>query len=174
MTNQSSVYEELLSDEILSEGAVASDVGSLWRRLARTSGVRNAARDLSSDPVRIERLCSLVQDWRSESYDRAYLHPKDMAICAALVCLESSPLPVAKGLFARLRRAREPSLIWVRRMAEHCAERATESAFWGGPWMVASQELEQFHICTDRQDPDDNETHWGSNSIDSSKHLLVA
>ena len=119
----------LLSDEVFSEGTLASDVRSLWRRLARTQEVIGLARQLASDRNQIESLCSSVQVWLDEPYDRSYRHPKDIAICAALIALETSPLSAVRHLFTRLRGAKVPSLVWIKRMAEHCETRIADSAY---------------------------------------------
>ena len=113
-------FSSLESDEVLMEGMVASDVASLWRRLARTAAVQHVARSLASDEVRIRRLCDFIKSLLDEVHDQCHRHPNDVAICAGLVVLEQSPLDSVRSLIAYLRRANEPSLVWVRRMAEYC------------------------------------------------------
>ena len=118
-------FDALRSDDVFVEGMLASDVASLWRHLARTVAVREVARSLASEPTRIRALCQFAEDLLSENYDRGYRHPNDIVVCACLVILEQSPLGKVRHLFARLRRAREPSLVWVQRMAEYCYDRST-------------------------------------------------
>jgi hypothetical protein len=119
-------FEPLMSDEVFLAGASASDVRSLWRSLARTQEVREVARGLASDPTEIRRLCRFVERVLHEDYDRQFRHPDDIAIAAGLVVLEQSPLSDVRNLFARLRSSKEPSLAWVRMMAEYCDERFAE------------------------------------------------
>lgn len=116
-------YEALISDGVFLEGSLASDVRALWRRLARCQAVRDVSRKLASDPVRIRALCEFVEDVLEQPYDRGYRHPHDLGICAALLVLEQSPLGSVRHLFARLQRTKLPSLVWVQRMAEYCADR---------------------------------------------------
>lgn len=113
----------LNSDEVLLQAAVASDVASLWRRLARTSAVRTLAAKLASDPDELAQLCAWAKHILQKPYDRSFRHPDDAAICAALLILEQSPLCAVRAMFAQLRRAREGSLVWVQRMAEYCDNR---------------------------------------------------
>ena len=116
------IFEALRSDAVLAEGALASDVGSLWRRLSRTPAVQDVAQALFSDPGRIRSLCDYVDDLLAEPHNETYRHPNDIAVCAALVILDSSPLAQARSLFHRLGRLTLPSLVWVRRMADYCQE----------------------------------------------------
>lgn len=102
------------------EGMLASDVASLWRRLARTAAVQHVAWSLASDKARIRRLCEFIQGLLDEPHDQGYRHPNDVAVCAGLVILEQSPLDCVRSLIAHLRRTNEPSLVWGRRMAEYC------------------------------------------------------
>jgi hypothetical protein len=120
-------FESLRSEEVFVRGMLASDVRSLWRQLARTKEVQEVARGLGSDPDTIRQLCYFVEALLDQEYDRTYRHPEDIAICAALVVLEQSPLSVVRNLFARLCRMSAPSLAWVQRMAEHCSERYVPS-----------------------------------------------
>jgi len=121
------LFDPLLSDAVFLEGMNASDVRGMWRALARAPDVRRVSRALGSDPGRIRDLCEFVEELLRTQYDRAYRHPQDVAICAALVVLEQSPLSPVRNLFARLRRPKERSLAWVQRMAEHCEERFVPS-----------------------------------------------
>ena len=123
MDKQNSIFQSLQSDELFVQGMHASDVRSLWRTFARTKEARDVARFLASDPDRIRELCQFVQDLLGKEHDPAYRHPDDIAICAALVILEQSPLSPVRNLFARLSRLTAPSLAWVRRMADHCLQR---------------------------------------------------
>jgi len=132
MTEGNDVFLLLLSDEVYVEGVVASDVASLWRRLARCESVQKVARHLSSDPKRIHALCVFLEKLLGESFDQTYAHPREMAICAGLVVLGASPLSTVRHLFARLLRCHLPSLVWVRRMAEYCDERRVSSVLMGG------------------------------------------
>ena len=133
-------YEALISDEVFLEGAIASDVGGLRRRLARCQAVRDVSRKLASDPVRIRALCEFVQELLEQPYDKGYRHPHDMGICAALVLLEQSPLGYVRRLFAQLGTTRLPSLVWVQRMAEYCAGRfvTTDRVEWSVPQHLAA------------------------------------
>ena len=123
MNSDSKPFEQLLSDEVFLAGVHASDVRALWRALARTPEARKVADALNSEPETIAALVGYVEKLIAASRDPAYRHPDDMAICCALVVLEQSPLPVVRHLFARLRDAHDPSMVWVRRMARHCDER---------------------------------------------------
>ncbi len=127
MTAQVLGFDALKSDEVLLQGMLASDVRSLWRRLARTAEVGDVARGLASQPERISALARYLEDLLDEPHDRAYRHPNDIAICAGLIILEQSPLADPRHLFSRLRRCERPSLVWVRRMAEHCQDRYIDS-----------------------------------------------
>ena len=120
-------FSVLCSDSLLLEASLASDVRSLWRRLARSAEVRRVSRELASDPDRIRELCAWAENLLGQPYDIRFRHPEDTAICATLVILEQSPLSAIRNLFARMRRVTESSLIWVRRMAEHCDERFADS-----------------------------------------------
>ena len=82
----------LSSDDVFAEGMLPSDVESLWRRLAILPAVQKVARGLASDPDEIRALCDFVDNLLREPYDSRYRHPNDIAICAALVILEQSPL----------------------------------------------------------------------------------
>ena len=116
-------FERLTGDEVFLAGVAASDVPAMWRSLARSRAAREVAQQLASDPSRIRGLCRFVEYLLSQPHDDAFRHPNDIAACAALVILEQSPLPEVRGLFARLRAKREPSLFWVREMADHCEQR---------------------------------------------------
>jgi hypothetical protein len=116
-------YQVLLSDEVFATGVAASDMPSLWRALARSASARKVARGLASEPARIRGLCRFLEHLLEEPYERGFRHPHDIAVCAALVILEQSPLSEARNLFARLKSRQEPSLVWVRRMAAYCDER---------------------------------------------------
>jgi len=116
-------YEKLTSDEVFLAGVAASDVRTMWRSLARSRAVREVGQQLASDPSRIRALCRFVEYLLSQPHDDAFRHPSDIAACAGLVILEQSPLPEVRRLFARLRAGREPSLFWVREMADYCEQR---------------------------------------------------
>jgi len=120
-------FSVLNSDAVLLQAAAASDVKSLWRRLARTPEVASVALMLASDPESIRRLCRWIQTLLRTPYDSRYRHPAESAICAGLVLLEQSPLPEARALFAQLCRERLNSLVWIRRMAEYCSDRFIDS-----------------------------------------------
>lgn len=120
-------FSVLDSDGVLFQAAAASDVGSLWRRLARTPEVRSVALRLASDPESIRHLCGWIQKLLRMPYDNRYRHPAESAICAGLVLLEQSPLPEVRALFAQRRRERVNSLVWIRRMAEYCSDRFVDS-----------------------------------------------
>lgn len=120
-------FSVLDSDGVLLQAAAASDVGSLWRRLARTPEIRRVAFRLASDPEGIREMCRWIQNLLRKPYDHRYRHPFEAAICAGLVLLEQSPLPEVRVLFAQLRRERLNSLVWVRRMAEYCSDRFVDS-----------------------------------------------
>ena len=132
MKTHNSDFVALSSDDVFAEGMLASDVGSMWRRLARFPAVEKVARGLASDPEEIRALCDFADKLLSEPYDSQYRHPNDIAICASLVILEQSPLAQVRHLLARLRRVEEPSLIWIRRMAEYCNDRWTNTTYTGG------------------------------------------
>lgn len=121
-------YQLLLSEEVFLAGVTASDVRSLWRGLARTHQVQDVARRLASDPTRIRELCRFADRLLQSEYDRRYRHPQDIAIMAALVILEQSPLSEPRNLFARLRALGQPSLCWIQKMAQYCDERFTDAA----------------------------------------------
>ena len=127
MTADHQGFEQLLSDEVFLEGALASDVSSLWRRLSRQDDVRNVARTLASDRERIQALCGFANELIDMPYDKGFRHPHDVAICAALVVLQTSPLSDVRALFAKLRKDARPSLVWVRRMASFCDDTFVES-----------------------------------------------
>lgn len=120
-------FNILNSDAVLLQAAAASDVASLWRRLARTPEVRRVALRLASDPESIRQLCRWIQTLLQEQYDHRYRHPAEAAICAGLVLLEQSPLPEVRALFAQLCRERLNSLVWIQRMAEYCSDRFVDS-----------------------------------------------
>lgn len=120
-------FSVLDSDAVLVQAAAASDVGSLWRRLARTPEVASVARGLASDPENIRRLCAWIEARLRTAHDIRYRHPADSAVCAGLVLLEQSPVPEARALFARLSRERANSLVWIQRMAEYCDDRFVDS-----------------------------------------------
>jgi hypothetical protein len=120
-------FEQLKSDEVFLVGMLASDVASLWRRLVRTPEVQNVARGLASDPENIAALCRFVRTLLAQPHASAFRHPNDVAISAALVILQASPLSVVRCLFAELKRLARPSLFWVRRIAEYCDERFAEN-----------------------------------------------
>ena len=129
MKPDKSSFDLLGSDDVLAEGMLASDVGSLWRRLGRLPPVQEVARALGSDPEEIRALCDFADELLNEPYDSRYRHPNDIAICASLVILGQSPLARVRNLLARLRRVDEPSLIWIRRMAEYCDDHWTNTTF---------------------------------------------
>lgn len=126
-------FEALVSDEVLVEGMLASDVRALWRRLARCESVRRVAREIASDVDRLKALCRFIDRLLEQDYDRRYRHPHDIAVCAALVLLEQSPLSDVRRLLSKLRRIELPSLRRVRRMAEYCDERYADAQViaWG-------------------------------------------
>jgi hypothetical protein len=113
-------FDILLSDDLYAEGLLASDVASLWRRLARTEQVGTVARLLASDRDRIRDLAAYTDKLAKEPCDSKFRHPHDVAICAALVVLHPSPLSPVRHLFDRLRRLKRAPLVWVQRMAEYC------------------------------------------------------
>ena len=113
-------FHLLLSDDVFVEAMPASNVRSLRRRLARSRAVRKVSRDLSCDRERMQGLCEFVEDLLQEDYDKRYRHPHDVAVCAALVVLEQSPLSRVRNMFWRLRGVKDLSLAWVQRMAEYC------------------------------------------------------
>ncbi len=113
-------FHLLLSDDVFVEAMPASDVRSLRRRLARSRAVRKVARGLGRDRERIQGLCEFVEHLLREDYDKRYRHPHDVAVCAALVVLEQSPLSRVRNLFWRLRGVKDLSQAWVQRMAEYC------------------------------------------------------
>ncbi|KKL65047.1 hypothetical protein LCGC14_2158880 [marine sediment metagenome] len=116
-------FQRLLSQEVFLEGMAANDVRSLWRRLRGNAVVEDIDRRLCSDPQSIRELCEFVSELLNEEYDTHYRHPDDMAICAALVVLERSPISHARNLFSRLQTLKERSLVWVQRIAEYCDAR---------------------------------------------------
>jgi hypothetical protein len=124
-------FDQLLSEEVTLEASLASDVRSLWGRLARTPAVCKVRLCLASAPDRIRKFCAWVERLVSTKYDPSYRHPEEAAICAALVILEQSPLAEARNLMARLKKAREPSLVWIQRMAEHCDAQFVEQTTVG-------------------------------------------
>ncbi len=126
-------FDVLLSDDVYAEGLLASDVASLWRRLARTEQVGRVARLLASDPDRIRELVVYVDKLAKEPHDSKFRHPNDIAMCAALVVLRTSPLSQAQNLVTRLSQELRPSLILVRRMAEYCHEQFVPSEFGSFP-----------------------------------------
>ncbi len=128
-------FDTLLSDDVLVDGMLASDVRSLWRRLARSPVVQDVARGIASSPDHLRALCHFVESLLGQDYDRRYRHPSDIAICAALVLLEDSPLSEVRQLFARLRRIPVPSLAWVKQMAEYCDEKRSDATIlaWTTP-----------------------------------------
>jgi len=122
-------FDILLSDDLYAEGLLASDVASLWRRLARTEQVGKVAGLLASDRDRIRDLAAYADKLAQVSCDSKFRHPHDIAICAALVVLRPSPLSPVRHLFDRLRRLNRASLVWVQRMAEYC-----DDGFAGSGW----------------------------------------
>ena len=128
MIRLESEFEILHSDQVALEGLLASDVRSMWRRLARADAVRAVRRKISSDWDRICALASFVDSLLLERHEPHYRHPHDIAICAALIVLENSPLPVVRNLFSRLQKEERPSLVWVKRMADYCDMRFIPSA----------------------------------------------
>lgn len=136
----------LSSDDVFAEGMLASDVGSLWRRLTSFPAVQTVARGLASDPEKIRDLCNFADKLLSEPYDSQCRHPNDIAICASLVILEQylafdrmCPLTEVQNLLARIRRVDEPSLIWIREMAEYCNNRRIDTRV---PWLEEAIRLE--------------------------------
>lgn len=130
-------FNLLMSDDLYVEGLLASDVASLCRRLARTEQVEEVYRYLASDPDRIRGLAAFSDRLARESHDAKFRHPNDIAICAALLILQSSPLSDVQSLLARLAREQRPSLTWVRRTAEYCREQFVPSEHWSvsvGAW----------------------------------------
>lgn len=125
MTIDGDNLDALRSDEVLSEGMLASDARSLGRRLACTGSVQSVARYLASEPDRIRALCAYLDDLLAGPCEPGYRHPDDMAICAGLLILADSSLSEVRSLFSRLHATHKPSLTWVTRMARYCAERGT-------------------------------------------------
>lgn len=118
----------LLSDDLYVVGALASDTRSLWRSLASSEQVRRVAAELASDPNRIRALVSFIRAQVLENHELTYRHPNDIAVCAALVILQDSPLSEVRRLFYELRRIASPSLAWVARMAAYCDDRFCRTA----------------------------------------------
>lgn len=131
MIANTEVFERLRSDEVFTQGMLASDVRSLWRRLLRTETVQGLQRSLASDGDTIRDLCNHISALAEQSHNESYRHPEDIAICAGLILISQSPLSPARGLIAKLKRRTEPSLCWVRRMAEFCDENASENVLTG-------------------------------------------
>jgi hypothetical protein len=107
----------------------ASDVRSLWRFLARAPQVRAVARDVASAPPRIEGLVALVVELLARPCEEGMRHADDLAVCAALVVLDRSPLTAVRELFDRLAACEEPGLVWVRRLAEYCRAKFVSSDY---------------------------------------------
>ena len=129
MTTYPSDRQRLLCDDLFLAGMRASDVRSLWRFLARAPQVRAVARDIASAPPRLEGLVALVEELLARPCAEGVRHADDMAICAALVLLDRSPLPAARDLFDRLADCAQPGLVWVRRLAEYCRAKFVSSDF---------------------------------------------
>ena len=161
-------FESLRSDEVFIRGMLASDTRSLWRQLARTKEVQDVARGLASDPDRIRQLCHFVDGLLNQPYDRSYRHPDDIAICAALVILEQSPLSVARNLFARLRDMTAPSLAWVQRMAEYCDQRFVPCGRTVLPSLVRGGPLPRPRTANEGPD-----IHWATPDLDRRRHSLA-
>ncbi len=126
MTDHQAEFELLRSEDMFVEIGVASDVMSMRRRLERTPLVCRIVRAVRENETLVHDLMSFVNRLLSESYDRKYRHPDDIAICAALVILTVVPLSKVYELLVRLSRVGDPSLCWVRRMAEHCLALLTQ------------------------------------------------
>lgn len=139
-TRGRTMFEPLLSERVLAEGMLASNVRSLWRRLARCADVRDVGRQLASDPARIRALCGFVRGLLTADYDVRYRHPHDIAIAAALVLLEQSPLAEARALMHALKREPRPSLHWVRVMAEYCDSRFVDERHYGQQWPASAED----------------------------------
>lgn len=122
------ILDLLCSDDLYMEGVIASDVKSLWRQLSRSRIVRTVAANLSSDHERIRDVVSFVRELIEEEHDRAFRHPNDIAICAALVIIQDSPLSEVRSLFYSLRRNDLPSLVWIKRIASYCDDRFCKTA----------------------------------------------
>lgn len=127
MSFATATFQCLLGDNVLLAAELASDVRSMWRRLARSQEIHTVAETLASDACRIEHLCEFVEALLRQPYDRSFRHPSESAICAALLILEQCSATRARYLVSRLRRAKEPSLVIVQRMAEYCDERFVDS-----------------------------------------------
>jgi|GEM_PF-5876704 len=158
MTDHQAEFESLRSEDIFVEAGVASDVMSVRRRLERTPLVCRIVRAVKENETLVHDLMSFVNRLLSESYDRKYRHPDDIAICAALVILTVVPLTKVYELLGRLSRVEDPSLCWVRRMAEHClglltqrSEGATEGDQRGLGGAV-SNPLEEFYFSPEETD----------------------
>ena len=160
-------FESLLSDDVFVAAQLASDVRSMWRRLARTQEVRDVADGVGSDSVRIRALCEFVRALIEKPYDKRYRHPKEAALCAALVILEQSPATPARHLFARLKCAKQPSLILVRRMAEYCDERFTDSA-------RVDQSFASSDLAPLALPPADVDVRWSEPALAEARYRLAA
>lgn len=121
--------QRLRCDEVFLAGVRASDVRSLWRALTRTHAVRLLARETASDPDRLRRLAALAEELLRRPHAGRCRHPEDLAVCAALVVLDRSPLGEVRALFARLAELESRPLIWVRRLAAYCAGRYVSSSY---------------------------------------------
>ncbi len=120
-------FQSLSSDSVYAEGVLASTVSALWYRLAHCSEVQQVADYVASDKHLIHQLCNHVESLLATPAEPGYRHANDIAACAALVVLASSPLPKVRQLFLKLAREERPSLFWVRQMALYLRERFTES-----------------------------------------------
>ncbi len=120
-------FQSLSSDSVYAEGVLASTVSALWYRLAHCSEVQQVADYVASDKDLIHQLCNHVESLLATPAEPGYRHANDIAACAALVALASSPLSKVRQLFLKLAREERPSLFWVRQIALYLPERFTES-----------------------------------------------
>ena len=127
MNPTSPEFESLSSDSVYAEGVLASTVSALRYRLAHCWEVQQVADYVASDKDRIQQLCDHVESLLATPAEPGYRHANDIAACAALVVLASSPLPKVRQLFLKLAREERPSLFWVRQTALYERERFTES-----------------------------------------------
>ncbi len=120
-------FESLSSDSVYAEGVLASTVSALWCRLAHCWEVQQVADYVASDKDLIHQLCNYVESLLATPAETGYRHANDIAACAALVALASSPLSKVRQLFLKLAREERPSLFWVRQIALYQREQFTES-----------------------------------------------
>ena len=127
VTTFSTGFESLSSESVYVEGVSASTVSALWYRLAHRLEVKQIANYVASDNDLIHQLCDHVESLLGTPAEPGYRHANDIAACAALVALSSSPLSKVRQLFLRLASDERPSLFWVRQIALYQRERFTES-----------------------------------------------